>query len=337
MEINLINVDHKDMDQSSPWDIKSILASLNLSYKTEGNNESEIKGMASITDAKLDEVSFCSFDGNKAIEIISKSSAGIILCKKSLYGLVHPKKGSQIIFLDNPRLVFVNIINKIFEKKKIMIGISSKAIISKTAEIGARCYIGEYTVIGENCKIGNDTIIYDKVTLVGNCVIGDRSIIHSGVTLGDDGFAFERDDNGLYRFPHFGRLVIGNDTEICANSHIARGSLSDTIIGDGTKIDSLVHISHNVVIGKNCEITAGAIIGGSARIGNSTWIGLNATLKDHVEVGDNVIVASGASVIHDIPSKDVVAGVPAKSIKHKLSTTSDMLFLMAGQQSSDHK
>jgi len=325
------------MNRSLELDIKSILSSLNLNYKIEGTNESEIKGIASITRSKLNDLSFCSYEGDKAVELISQSNAGVILCKKSLHGLVHPKKGAQLVFLDNPRLVFVNLINTIFEKKKIMIGISSKAIISKTAEIGARCYIGEYTVIGDNCKIGNDTIIYDKVTLVGNCVVGDRSIIHSGVTLGDDGFAFERDEKGLYRFPHFGKLIIGNDTEICANSHIARGSLSDTIIGDGTKIDSLVHISHNVVIGKNCEITAGAIIGGSTRIGDSTWIGLNATLKDHVDVGDNVIVASGASVIHDIPSKDVVAGVPAKSIKHKLSTTSDMLFLMAGQQKSDQE
>jgi len=337
METNLINVDHKDMNPSLVWDIKLILSSMNLSYKTEGSNEIEIKGIASITSAKLDELSFCSYDGDKAIEIISKSSSGVILCKKSLYGLVHPREGAQLIFLDNPRLVFVNLTNSIFEKKKIMIGISSKAIISKTAEIGARCYIGEYTVIGDNCKIGNDTIIYDKVTLVGNCVVGDRCIIHSGVTLGDDGFAFERDEKGLYKFPHFGRLVIGNDVEICANTHIARGSLSDTTIGDGTKIDSLVHISHNVVIGKNCEITAGAIIGGSAQIGDSTWIGLNATLKDHVSVGDNVIIASGASVIHDTPSKDVVAGVPAKSIKHKLSTTPDMLFLMAGQQRTEQE
>jgi len=337
MDTSVIDVAHKDMSHSLEFDIKSILSSMNLSYKIEGNNESGTKGIASITSARLDDLSFCSYEGDKAVDLISQSNAGVILCKKSLQGLVHPRKGSQLIFLDNPRLVFVNLTNNIFEKKKKMVGISSKAVISKTAEIGARCYVGDYTVIGENCKIGNDTIIYDKVTLVGNCAIGDRSIIHSGVTLGDDGFAFERDKKGLYRFPHFGRLVIGNDTEICANSHIARGSLSDTIIGDGTKIDSLVHISHNVVIGKNCEITAGAIIGGSARIGDSTWIGLNATLKDHVAVGDNVVVASGASVIDDVPNQDVVAGVPAKSIKHKMNATSDMLFLMAGQQSSDQK
>lgn len=317
------------------WDIKSILHSLNMGYEIEGSNEKRIKGICSITNAKSDDLSFCSYEGDRAVDLISQSNAGVILCKKSLYGFVHARKDTQLIFLDNPRLVLVNLANKIFKEREKMVGISDNAVISKTTKMGARCYVGDYTVIGENCEIGNDTVIHDKVTLVGNCVIGDRCVIHSGVTLGDDGFAFERDEEGLYRFPHFGRLVIGDDVEICANSHIARGSLSDTIIDDGTKIDSLVHISHNVVVGKNCEITAGSVIGGSTRVGDSTWIGLNATLKDHIVVGDNAIVASGASVIHDVPSQDVVAGVPAKSIRHKMNATSDMLFLMAGQQRSD--
>lgn len=304
---------------------------MNFSYEIEGNEEKRISGVSSITDAKTNDLSFCSCEGNSAVELISQSNAGVVLCKKSMYGLVHPRKGVQFIFLDNPRFVFVNLANQIFTKKA-KIGISPKAVISTTSKIGDRCYIGDYTVIGENCRIGDDTIIHDKVTLVENCIIGDRCVIHSGVTMGDEGFAFERDERGLHRFPHFGSLVIGDDVEICANSHIARGSLSDTMIKDGTKIDSLVHISHNVIIGKNCEITAGAIIGGSAKVGDSTWIGLNATLKDHVSVGNNVIVASGASVIHDVPNQDVVAGVPAKSIKHKINAVSDMLFLMAGQQ-----
>jgi len=320
------------MDQPSEFDIKSMLSSLNIHYQIDGDNEKKIKNISSITSAKPDDLSFCYYEGDKAVELISQSNAGVILCKKNLRGLVHPRQGTQLIFLDKPRYVFVNLANKISIKQK-MIGISPSAVISKTSKIGDRCYIGEYTVIGDNCKIGNDVTIYDKVTLVKDCIIGDRCVIHSGVTLGDDGFAFERDEKNLYRFPHFGRVLIGDDVEICANSHIAKGSLSDTVIGDGTKIDSLVHISHNVSVGKNCEITAGAVIGGSAKIGNSAWIGLNATVKDQIKVGDNVIVASGASVIHNVPNHDIVAGVPAKSIKNKVNEVSDKLFLMAGQKS----
>jgi UDP-3-O-[3-hydroxymyristoyl] glucosamine N-acyltransferase len=319
----------------SEWDIKSILSSLNLRYEIEGDDKKMTKGVSPITRARSDDLSFCYYEGDKAVELISQSNAGVILCKKSLRGLIKPRHGVQLIFLDNPRYVFVKLANKIFEKQKKMTGISPSAVISKTAKIGARCYIGDYTVVGENCKIGNDTIIYDKVTLVRNCIVGERCVIHSGVTLGDDGFAFERDEKYLHRFPHFGRVIIGDEVEICANSHIALGSLSDTIVGNGTKIDSLVHISHNVIVGKNCEITAGSVIGGSTEVYDSVWIGLNATLKDHIKIGNNAIVASGASVIHDVPSQDIVAGVPAKSIKNKVNAASDQLFLMAGQRRSD--
>lgn len=313
------------------FEIKSMLSSLNVDYEIEGDNEIKIKGISSITNATQDDLSFCWHDGDKAIELVSRSNAGVILCKKDLRGVLHPKRGTQIVFLEKPRHVFVLLAHKMYEKQKKPLGISPRAVISKTVVIGNRCHVGDFAVIGDNCKIGNDTIIYDKVTLVSNCVIGDRCIIHSGVTLGDDGFAFERDENELYKFPHFGRVIIGDDVEICANSHIAKGSLSDTVIGNGTKIDALVHISHNVVIGKNCEITAGSVIGGSTEVGDSTWIGLNATLKDQIKVGNNAIVNSGASVIHDVPSYDIVAGVPAKSIKDKIKAGSDKLFLMAGQ------
>ena len=216
--------------------------------------------------------------------------------------------------------------------KKRNVGISSNAVISKSAKIGFDCYIGDYSVIGENCKIGNNTIISDRVSLVQNCSIGDGCIIQPGVTIGADGFAFERYQNGeLERFPHIKGVKIGNYVEICANSSIARGSLSDTLIGDGTKIDALVHIAHNVVTGKNCELTAGTIIGGSTTLGDMCWTGLNSTLKDNIKVGNKALIAAGAAVIHDVQDEDIVAGVPAKSIKDKV--TSDLLFLMSGQKS----
>jgi len=314
------------------WNIEPLLSDLRVEYHTNGPTQGKIiSGVASIKEATEDELSFCYHEGEKGASLISQSKAGVILCKKALEGLIQQKPGCQIFYLDNPRFVFVQIMKQIYNKKR-NVGISSNAVISKGAKIGFDCYIGHYSVIGENCKIGNNTIISERVSLVQNCSIGDGCIIQPGVTIGADGFAFERYQNGeLERFPHIRGVKIGNNVEICANSSIARGSLSDTLIGDGTKIDALVHIAHNVVTGKNCELTAGTIIGGSTTLGDMCWTGLNSTLKDNIKVGNKALVAAGAAVIHDVQDEDIVAGVPAKSIKAKV--TSDLLFLMSGQNS----
>jgi UDP-3-O-[3-hydroxymyristoyl] glucosamine N-acyltransferase len=312
--------------------IESLLSNMGINYRREGPERKKIKGVSSIKDAREDELSFCYHEGEKGVSLISKSNAGVILCKMSMEGLVHPKSGAQaFFFLDNPRLVFVQITNKLYNKKKTIVGISPHSVISETAKIGSHCYIGDYVVVGDNCEIGDNTIIYDRVSLVQNCHIGNNCIVQPGVTMGADGFAFERHPTGeLERFPHLGGVKLGNNVEICANTNIARGSLSDTIIGDGTKIDAMVQIAHNVVIGTNSEVTTGTIIGGSTSIGNMCWTGLNSTLKDNIKIGNNVLIAAGAVVIHDVQDGDIVAGVPAKSIKEKVS--SDLLFLMSGQK-----
>ena len=124
---------------------------------------------------------------------------------------------------------------------------------------------------------------------------------------------------------------IGNNVDIGANSTLERGILSDTIIGDGTKIDTLVVIGHNSIIGKKCQITACTILGGSVSIGDMCFIGLNSTIKNNLKIGNNVIVAAGAVVIKNVPDDDIVAGTPAKSIKDKVKLSSKELFLMTGQ------
>ena len=137
-------------------------------------------------------------------------------------------------------------------------------------------------------------------------------------------------------FHIFGKVIIKDNVEIFANCSVARGSISDTIIEEGTKIDALCHIAHNVHIGKNTQITAGTVIGGSAQIGNNSWLGLNSTIKHKTKVGDNVIVGSGSSVIHDVEDRDIIAGAPAKSIKNKITISKDKLFLMGGQNNEEN-
>jgi UDP-3-O-[3-hydroxymyristoyl] glucosamine N-acyltransferase len=309
--------------------VRSVLASLGVDFQLEGSG-GRVQGAASIGDATESDLAFCWYAGEKGASYISKSKAGVILCKSEMQGTVHPHGRQLLVFTENPRLTFVRVLNEMHGQNKLA-GISQRAVVSEKAKVGANCYIGDYVVIGDNCVIGDNTVIYDRVSLVQNCVIGSNCLIQSGVSMGSDGFAFERHNNGkLEKFPHRGYVRLGDNVEIYANCSIARGSLSDTIIGDGTKLDALVHIAHNVKVGKNCELTAGTIIGGSTTIGDTCWTGLNSTLKNKINVGNNVIVASGASVIHDVPDGDIVAGVPAKSIKNKVKT--DELFLMAGQE-----
>lgn len=310
------------------WNVQAILDSLGIGYQSKGTR-AEVQGAASIDKATENDLAFCWYEGEKGASYISKSKAGVIICKSKMLGVTSPKANQLLVFTDNPRLAFVRVLGRMQDKKKLA-GISPRAAISTNAEIGKNCYIGDYAVIGDNCVVGDNTVIYDRVSLVQNCFVGRNCVIQSGASIGSDGFAYERHDTGeLEKFPHNGSVRIGDNVEISANCSVARGSLSDTVIGDGSKLDALVHIAHNVVIGKNCELTAGTIIGGSTTVGDMCWTGLNSTLKDQIRLGSNVVVASGASVIHDVPDGDVVAGVPAKSIKHKVTT--DKLFLMAGQ------
>jgi UDP-3-O-[3-hydroxymyristoyl] glucosamine N-acyltransferase len=311
------------------WDVRSVLSDLAIDFQSEGSNM-KVRGFASIDEATENDLAFCWYIGEKGVSYISQSKGGVMLCKKEMQGLVHPNGRQLLIFTDNPRLAFVRV-TKEMRGQEQLVGVSPRAIISEKSSVGSKCYIGDYVVIGDNCSVGNNTIIYDRVSLVQNCIIGDNCLIQPGACLGSDGFAFERYETGeLEKFPHKGYVRIGNNVDIYANCSIARGSLSDTNIGQGTKLDALVHIAHNVSVGKNCELTAGTIIGGSTIVGGTSWTGLNSTIKNGIKVGENVIVASGASVIHDIPDGDIVAGVPARSIKHKVNT--DEVFLMAGQK-----
>lgn len=311
------------------WDLVSVLSKMGFDFESEGGNI-RVHGVASIDRATENDLAFCRHVGEKGVSYISRSKAGVILCKKEMHGLVHPNSSQMLVFTDNPRLLFVRAAREMTRQEQ-PVGISPRAVISEKSKIGSGCYIGDYTVIGDNCSVGDNTVIYDRVSLVQNCIIGNNCVIQSGASLGSDGFAFERDEGGeLEKFPHTGYVRLGNNVEICTNCSVARGSLSDTSIGNGTKLDALVHIAHNVTVGNNCELTAGTIIGGSTSVGDTSWTGLNSTLKNGIKVGRNVIVASGASVINDVSDGDIVAGVPARSIKHKVNT--DEVFLMAGQK-----
>ncbi len=320
-------------------DFLDFLTAKDIDHSCEGDLGIKVSGISSLADAKETDLAFCSLPGDQAASLIEKSNAGILLCNKELRGKVKPARTNQlIVFLDNPRRTFVMFAGPLQDMLEAKSNeghprVALTSVVSNSANVGLNCTIGAYSIIGANSVIGDNTKIHDRVVLRRNCQIGRNCVIQSGVTLGEDGFAYERHENiELSKFPHFRGVIIGDNVEICSNTNIARGSLVDTVIGNGTKIDAMVHIAHNVKVGRNCQLTAGTVIGGSAIIGDNCWTGLNSTIKDHVRLGDNVIVGAGACVIRDVPDGDIVAGVPAKSIKQKASGTN--IFLMAGQKIS---
>ena len=189
-------------------------------------------------------------------------------------------------------------------------GISPGAVIGARAEIGAEARIGANTVIGDGVTIGEGCLIGPSVTLTC-CQIGERVIIHPGVRIGQDGFGFAPGADGHAKVPQLGRVIIGDDVEIGANSAIDRGAGPDTIIGDGTKIDNLVQIGHNVRVGKRCLIVSQVGISGSCEIGDFVMIGGQAGIAGHLKIGDGARIAAQSGVTKDIPAGHTVAGFPA--------------------------
>jgi UDP-3-O-[3-hydroxymyristoyl] glucosamine N-acyltransferase len=314
------------------WDAQSVVSDLEKRYHVEGPSR-KIRGVSSVLQAGEGDLAFSAWEGDKGVSCISNSKASIVLCKNSLRGKVS-NPDSQLMFLDNPHLVFVRFVNMMCNQgSPDRDSISAHAVIAKSAQVGSNCQIGAFVTIGENCMIGDNAVIGERITLK-NCTVGDMCVIQTGVAIGSEGFAYERHPDGikLERFPHLAGVVIGDSVEISSNCSIAKGSLTDTFIGSGTKLDALVHVAHNVRLGTNYQLAAGTIIGGSTVVGDSCWTGLNSTLKNTIKVGNNVLVGAGTCVISDVPDGEIVAGVPAKSIKQKV--TSSELFIMTGKNAA---
>lgn len=187
---------------------------------------------------------------------------------------------------------------------------------SRPAEIDPTARIGRNVVIEEDCVIGAGVSIEPNAVILRGTRIGARSRIRANATIGSDGFGFERlPDGQVLRFVHLGGVEIGTDVEIGANACIARGTLSDTIIEDGAKIDNLVHIAHNVRVGRGAFVIAGAEVSGGCVIGPGAWIGPNACVLEKVNIGAGAMVGLGATVIRHVPDGEIHAGNPAKFLR----------------------
>ncbi len=189
--------------------------------------------------------------------------------------------------------------------------IEAGSVVGPGAEIGAGTLVGVGSVVGPGVRIGRGTAIASGVTIL-HALIGNRVIVHSGARLGQDGFGFVPGPSGHIKIPQIGRVIIQDDVEIGANTTIDRGSNRDTVIGEGTKIDNLVQIGHNCVIGRHCLIAGQAGVSGSVTIGDFVMIGGGAGLRDHLTIGNGAQIAAAAGVASDIPAGQRWVGAPAQ-------------------------
>lgn len=203
------------------------------------------------------------------------------------------------------------------------VAIGPHVVLGQGVTLGRNVRIGAQSVIGDGVAIGDDCELYAQVTCYAGTTVGRRVILHAGVRLGSDGFGYVPGKAGAAhrRIPHVGRCIIGDDVEIGANSCVDRGSIDDTVIGDGTKIDNLVHIAHNVHVGKRCLILALAGIAGSCRIEDDVLIGGEVGVSDHCTIGRGARVLVQAGVIGDIAPGATVWGTPARPHRDVLRAT----------------
>lgn len=196
--------------------------------------------------------------------------------------------------------------------------IEAYAVIGAGAVIGERARIGAHAVVGEECVVGEEAVLHPHVTLYPRVVVGARTILHSGVRAGVDGFGYVWAEGAHRKVAQVGRCLIGADVEIGANTTIDRGSIGDTEIGDGVKIDNLVHLGHNVRVGEHSIIVAQVGVSGSTKLGRGVTLGGQAGLAGHIEVGDKATIAAQAGVFGSVEPGAVVSGYPARPHKEAL-------------------
>jgi UDP-3-O-[3-hydroxymyristoyl] glucosamine N-acyltransferase len=238
--------------------------------------------------------------------------------------------GKVLIKVANARIAFARVLPMFFPEADFPAGIHPSAVVAKTAQVDASAHIGPHCVIGDraligsrsvlhggnhvgpNCRLGDEVVLFPNVVIYRGCELGHRVRIHSGSVIGADGFGYVFDAGIHRKVPQIGNVVIRDEVEIGANVTVDRGALGPTVIGKGTKIDNLVQIAHNVVIGENCLVVAQAGIAGSTKLGNYVILGGQVGLAGHLKIGNKVSVAAQSGVMNDIPDGQKWIWTPAQ-------------------------
>jgi len=326
--------------------IKSLLAPAGVSISAgdlaekfglelRGDANTVVSGVAPIADAKPGQLAFYSTEQNSAafkilpISVLENTRASVILVQPEM--AKHAPKGRTLLITDTPRGYIVKILGEIYREKP-RFGISRDAHIDRGVFFRNRrsTYVGQfatiergaviepdvkiypYAFIGRNVTIGAGTIVQTGAH-IENATIGSECIINANAVIGKDGFGYTRQDGHNVFIPHVGRVVLGNRVSIGANTCIDRGVMTDTTVGDGTKIDNLCQIAHGVVIGAECFLASGVGLAGGTVVGDRALLGGHVGVANGIHIGNDAEVGAQSGVFRNIPDGDRQMGFPAVS------------------------
>ena len=303
-----------------------------LGAELRGDTNLRISGVAALEDATETEISFVVSPKYK--RLAKQTTAGALIVPPGMEDLERP-----LLVSPNPYLAFAQALALFKERPRAAPGVSLKAHLGDGVRLGQGvsihplAYVGEEAIIGDRVtlhggayvaagvEIGDDTLIHPNVTILDRCIVGKRVIIHSGTVVGSDGFGFAQDGGRHVKIPQAGIVRIDDDVEIGANCAIDRATLGMTWIQRGAKIDNLVQVAHNVVVGEDSIIVAQVGISGSTRIGKGVVLAGQVGVVGHLEIGDGVRVGAQAGVRKSIPAGQEVLGSPAVAYREFVRTS----------------
>ncbi|MFQ6021162.1 MAG: UDP-3-O-(3-hydroxymyristoyl)glucosamine N-acyltransferase [Acidiferrobacterales bacterium] len=293
-----------------------------------GNFNVEIRGVATLDRAGARDIAYVA--SKEYYEALARTAAGAVILRA---GDAKQYAGTALV-VDNPRLCFAMVATLLNPHKSFQPGVHPTAFVDKQANVASSAWIGPHSVveagavvesnvfvgpgcyIGERAVVGEHTRLAVRVVLNHDCIIGKSCMVHPGVVIGGDGFGYVRNEEQWVKIPQLGRVRIGDNVEIGANTAIDRGALDDTIIGDGVKLDNLIQIGHNVSIGEHTAIAGCVGIAGSTHVGKRCAVGGQVTFADHLEIADDVQIAIGSSVTRSITK----SGTYSSSLKAEPAT-----------------
>lgn len=294
-----------------------------------GDPSARISGIASLRDAGPEDLSFLS--NRKYCSSLETTKAAAVIAGKDVAGR-YP--GRNLIVCENPNIAFSKAI-ALFAPPAVKFppGIAPGAYVSPSAKLGAGVHVGHNAVIedgacvgdgtsicagayvGHECRIGCNTLIYPNVCIRERCIVGDRVVIHCGAVIGADGFGFEAGPAGIVKIEQVGIVEIQSDVEIGANTTIDRARFGRTLLKRGVKVDNLVQIAHNVVVGEFSMLIGQSGVAGSTEIGRGAILAAQGGIAGHLHIGDGAKIAGQSGVTKDIPPGQAVVGTPAESPK----------------------